>query len=315
VKDRLSQHHLSAEQLQAFLGGELAAGDHARAEEHLAACARCAAEMDGWRLLFEGLEDLPTLAPEVGFADRVMEGVAVAGPLSLVARVRARLPSLTGVAGHPDQGRLQDFVEGVLSVRQVARVRTHLEGCVICAREAEAWHATLRGLDALGRFAPSEDFSARVMAHVRVAVPAKATTPILDWRRALAWTGRLVPQSRQAWAAISGVALTPVVTLGLVLWTLFTHPTLTPGALASFAWWKASEIAAVGWQAVSSAALESSGVFEVYSLVGSVAQSPATLVGAFLAFSAVTVGAAWVLYRNLIVNNPVDGRVAHVSLS
>ena len=315
MKDRHLQHHLSAEQLQAFLGGELAPSEHAGAEEHLAVCARCAAEMDGWRLLFEGLEDLPTLAPRTGFADRVMEGVAVAPPLSWAARVRASLVSVVGAGGHPDQGRLQDFVEGVLPARQAARVRTHVDECATCARETEAWQATLRGLNTLGRFAPDGDFADRVMAHVRIPEPAKAPAPVLDWRRALAWTGRLVPQSRQAWAAISGVALTPVVTLGLLLWTLFNHPTLTPGALASFAWWKASELAAVAWQAVSAAALESAGVFEIYSFVGSVAQSPAALVGAFLAMSAGTVGAAWVLYRNLIVNHPVDGQVAHVSLS
>lgn len=270
---------------------------------------------DGWRVLFEALQDLPALAPEAGFADRVMEGLVVSRPLSLAARVRARIAALAGAGGHPDHGRLQDFVEGALPARQVARVRTHLDACAACSREAATWRATLRSLDSLGHFAPAEDFHARVMAHVRVPEPAKALTPVLDWRRAVAWVGHLVPQSRQAWAAISGVALTPAVTLGLVLWTLFTHPTLTPGALASFAWWKTSELAAVLWQALSSSALESTGVFEVYSLLGSVAQSPAALVGTFMVLSLGTVGAAWVLYRNLFVNHPVDGQVAHASLS
>lgn len=315
MKDRHLQHHLSAEQFQAFLGGELAASEHVTAEEHLARCARCASELDGWRVLFEGLQDLPVLAPETGFADRVMRGVVLPHPLSLAARARVRLGALAGSGVHPAHGRLQDFVEGTLPARQVARVRSHLEECGACAREAAAWQVTLRSLDALGHFAPAEDFSVRVMAHVRVPEPAKVPAPVFDWRRAAARIGQLVPQSRQAWAAISGVALTPVVTLGLVLWTLFTHPTLTPGALASFAWWKASELAAVLWQAVSSAALESAGVFEVYSLVGSVAQSPAALVGVFMTLSLGTVGAAWVLYRNLFVNHPIDGRVAHASLS
>lgn len=315
MKDLHLQDHLSAEQLQAFLGGELAAGERATAERHLDACARCAAEMDGWRSLFEGLQDLPTLAPEAGFADRVMEGVVVSRPLSLAARVRVRIAALAGAGGHPDHGRLQDFVEGALPARQIARVRTHLDGCAACAGEAAAWQTTLRSLDSLGHFAPAEDLSERVMAHVRIPEPAKAPVPVLDWRRLAAWAGHLVPQSRQAWAAISGVAFTPLVTLGLVLWTLSTHPTLTPGALASFAWWKTSELAVVLWQTVSSAALESTGAFEVYSLLGSVAQSPAALVGVLMTLCLGTVGAAWVLYRNLFVNHPVDGRVAHASLS
>lgn len=315
MNDRNLQHHLSAEQFQAFLGRELAAGEHAAAEEHLDACARCAAEMDGWRLLFEGLEDLPVLAPDGGFSDRVMEGVRLSPPLPLAARVRTALASVLGWGGHLDHGRLQDFVEGSLPARQVARVRSHLDACPRCAREAEGWRSTLSGLDALGHFAPAENFAARVMAHIEIPQMVTAPAPAVDWGRALVWAGRLVPRSRQAWAAISGVALTPVATFGLVLWTLFSHPTLTPGALASFAWWKASEFAAMAWQAVSSAALESAGTFEVYSLVGSMAQSPATLLGAFLAFSAGSVAAAWILYRNLFVNHPVDGQVAHVSLS
>lgn len=313
MKNRHIPTHLSAEQLQAFLGGELAVGERVAAEEHLAACARCAGELDGWKLLFEGLGDLPVLAPRVGFADRVMAQVTVAPAPSLAARVRARLASLVRADGHPGQDRLQDFVEGALPVRQAARIGTHVDACPACARQTDAWRATLARLDSLGHLAPAEGFAERVLAQVRVAAPAQA--PALDWRNALAWAGRLVPQSRQAWAAISGVALTPAVSLGVVLWTLFTHPTLTPAALASFAWWKASELASVAWQAASSAAMESAGVFEVYSLLGSVSQSPAALVGAFLALSAGTVAAAWVLYRNLIVHHPIDGQVAHVSLS
>ena len=111
------------------------------------------------------------------------------------------------------------------------------------------------------------------------------------------------------------MAVTPLATLGLLVWTLATHPTLTPGALAAFAWWKASELAGVAWQAVASTVVESSGLFEVYSFIGSLVSSPALLVLAFVAMSVGTVSAAWILYRNLVVTPPPDGRYAHASIS
>ena len=313
MKKHHSPDHLSAEQFQAFLEGELAVGEHAAVEEHLVSCARCAAEMDGWRLLFEGLGDLPVMAPDARFADRVLEAVALPEPLPLAARLKARL--FAGSGAHPDGGRLQDFAEGALPVRQAARVRTHLDECPACAAEAAGWQTTIQALGALGHLQPAEGFGDRVMAQVRLPAPVAAKAPALEWRRSLAWAGRLVPKSRQAWAAASGVALTPVVSLGVVLWTLFTHPTLTPGALAAFARWKLSELFATAWQTASGAALESTGVFEAYSIIGSMAQSPTALAGAFLAFSAGTVGASWVLYRNLFVTNSTDAQVAHVSSS
>lgn len=312
MSKQVPTQHLSAEGLQAFLEGELPAGERARAEEHLASCAHCTAEIDLWRTVFQSLDDLPTLVPSEPFAERVMAGVVAPEPLSLVARVRGRLGLPAGV-GHLAQERLQDFAEGTLPIPQAARVRTHLDGCPTCAGQADAWRATFAALERLERLAPADGFADRVMARVGVPAPVAARTP--EWRRALGWVAALVPQTRQAWATVSGVALTPAVTLGLVLWTVFSHPTLTAGALASFAWWKVSELAAAAWQATASVALESAGLFEVYSFFGSLALSPMALAGAFLALSAGTVAATWVLYRNLFVSHPLDGRVAHAVFS
>lgn len=308
--------HLSAERLQAFLDGLLSEGERNGVEEHLASCARCTAELDGWRTLFEGLEDLPTLAPQSGFADRVMTGVHAPEPLSWAARVRARLMPGAEIA-HPGDERLQDWVEGMLPTRQAARVRTHLEDCSSCSSRADAWRTVLGGLNGLERFAPAEDFAARVMAEVHVPVPAPAVQAAPEWRRALgralAAARRVVPHTRKAWAAISGVALTPAVTVGLMIWTVFTHPTVTPGAVASFAWWKATDLAGAAWNAVASRALESAEVFGIFSFFKSLALSPTLVAGAFLAFSLATVAAAWVLYRNLYTHPSEDG-YAHASL-
>ncbi len=308
--------HLSAEAVQALLDGALSPAERARAEEHVASCARCASEIDGWRDVFEDLEDLPTLAPAAGFADRVVAGIEAPEQLPWAARARAALAArLAPDSGHADDGRLQDLAAGVLAARQETRLRSHLDGCAACASRAESWRTVLGHLDRLDRFAPSEDFAARVMAEVHVSVPATAPARVPEWRRMLARARRLVPQSRRAWAAISGVAVTPAATLGLVLWTVFTHPAITPAGLASFAWWKASELAGLAWAAATSRAMQSTEIFGLFSWIRSLALTPTALVAAFLVFSAGTVVAAWVLYRNLLNTHPVDAGYGHASLS
>ena len=312
MNDTYSRQHLSAETLQALLEGQLPAGEAGPAERHLAACARCSAEYEAFQVLFRELEELPSLAPSAGFSRRVMAKVVLAEPLSLAARIRG-WAGVAAPSDHPSGEGLQDLVDGVLPARVAARMSAHLEGCHVCAHEAKALRGTVEALEGLGRFSPSEGFAARVMA--QVTVPAPAPVRVADWKRAVGWLQGLVPQTRQAWAAVSGVALTPAVTLGLVLWTVFSHPTLTPGALVSFLGWKVTELAGVAWQAFSATALESAGLFKIYSMLGSLAGSPLTLAGLFTAMSVGTVAAVWVLYRNLIVHHPMDGRIAHAPLS
>ncbi|GMV04826.1 MAG: hypothetical protein AMXMBFR53_11060 [Gemmatimonadota bacterium] len=312
MNEHTNRQHLSAEALQALLEGELPLGERRSAEEHLASCPRCAAELDAWRVLFRDLTGLPALAPSGSFAERVMAGVNVPEPVGLAARVRGWLGASSAPA-HPAGERLQDFAEGILPARKAARMRAHLETCPRCAAEAHAWRLALSRLNELPRFDTSEGFGERVMAQVRV--PAKAPARVPEWRRALAWAGRAMPHTRQAWAAVSGVALTPAVTLGLVLWTVFSHPTLTLDALASFAWWKATELAGLAWQSVASAATESAGLFNIYSFFGSLTLSPMAVGGLVAAFSLGTVAATWVLYRNLFAHHPIDARIAHAPLS
>lgn len=393
----MSNEHLSAERLQAFLEGELPPREAARAEEHLAGCARCSAECEAWRLLLADLGQLPSLRPDPGFAERVMSGVRGAevassplaaaarehvgevdlleyldgtlGPrragrvelhlaacptcadeakawsalldrldaverfapsggfadrvlagvrvperLPLAARIRARAAALlaTWADGHVDGGRLQDYVEGALPARQLARIRTHVEGCAACASEAEAWSGILERLGALERFAPGDGFQARVMAGVRVPAPVAAASRVAPWARALAYVRRWTPRTRRAWAAISGAAVTPAVTGGLVLWAVFSHPGLTLGTLASFLWWQVADLASAGWAAVSGGALESAELFGVYSLFEALASAPTLAAGGAVAYSLVSALALRVLYKNIISNRPPEGRYVRV---
>jgi anti-sigma factor RsiW len=350
-----SQEHLSAERIQAFLEGELPRREVTGIEAHLAACARCAGEVDTWRALFGELGDLPVLLPHEGFAQRVMTQVHVPEARPWAARMRDRLAALLPGAvpqEHVAGERLQDFVEGLLPARHAARVQAHLDDCGVCSKDALAWRGVLTQLESLERFAPAEDFAARVMDDVlawprvaaqlerlehfapsegfaarvmaEVAIPAPARVPSLapsrarGWllaaRESLSWASALVPHTRQAWAAISGVAVTPMATLGLLVYTVFSHPTLTPGALLSFAGWKVAEFASLARDAAGSVLLESAGVFRIYTFLESLVAAPGVLASGLVLFSGLMAAATWVLYKNLIATPAVDGHYARVSL-
>ena len=291
-----SETHLSAERMQAFLEGDLPARERGPIEEHLAGCARCSAELEGWRVLFADLSALASPAPRADFADRVM--------------ARVQIPA---AADHLAADVLQDFIDGLLPARRVARVRAHLDACPSCAHELVGWQGVVGALGRLERFAPREGFAARVMAAVRLptAVPAAARASVWTTAgaRALVLARRMVPRTRRAWAALSGVAVTPAVIFGLVFYTIFSHPTLTVQALASFALWQLGDLFALGWNAVAGTALELGSILGTGSVIDLIAGSPLLVAGGALAYSAVAAIALRVLYKNLFANR------RHVRLS
>ena len=311
-----SHDHLSADRLQALLDGALPPRERARVEEHLAACARCTEEMESWRVLFEDLSALPRPAPAHGFQTRVMASLALPSSAPLAERLGRRILALlpSPRPEHPGSERLQDFLDGALATRQLARLATHLEGCEACASEADSWRAVYARLGGLDAYTPRAGFSDRVMAAVQLPTPAEVQAKarraprvgalrLPDWRRALAVAGRVVPRvlpkTRRAWAALAGVAVTPAVTVGLVLYTVFSHPTLTPQALVSFAAWKATELVSAAWGALASLALDTGQVLGVDALARSLFDAPVMLAGGALAYSFVSALALRILYKNL----------------
>ena len=112
----MSNDHMNADRFQAFLEDELPPRDLVRVEEHLADCARCSAELDVWRMLFDDLGALPSYRPREGFADRVMTDVRVPEPLPLVARVRTRWAAPKRVTEHVGDGVLPAFVTRTIGV-------------------------------------------------------------------------------------------------------------------------------------------------------------------------------------------------------
>lgn len=405
MKTQPTDKHLSAERMQAFLEGEIPERDLPSVEEHLHACARCSAEVDGWRVLFADLGDLSAHRPHEGFAERVLSRVTPAAPQPLAARVRERVEAgLVGpVEDHVSAEAAQDFLEGLLGTRRSRRIEQHLELCVPCSTEVDAWALVHRDLDTLATFRPRDGFSERVMASVEVpeSLPVAArlrrrvaglvrgdtskhvsSTLLQDfvdgmlpdralarvrahvgscnscaaevhaWRSLAVQLGRLpdhqptehfaervmagyriqqlfaaaapVPmhskvaitlrrwshRPKEALAALGGVAVTPVAVLALMAWAVFSHPTVTMGSLLSFVGWQLGDMLNAAMSGVGGV------ISRAVSLVGgevvleTLSSSPVALGAVVLGYTLVSVLAIRVLYRNL-ANRPTDRRYAH----
>jgi hypothetical protein len=88
--------HLPEWTLEQLAEGDLAPQEHREAMRHVAACGRCAAELEGYRALFAALGDVPRFAPSPGFSDAVMARIQIAPRTSpALARARRWLPRTT----------------------------------------------------------------------------------------------------------------------------------------------------------------------------------------------------------------------------
>ena len=67
------QQHLDDGTFQSYLEGELDREVRAGIEAHFASCARCSAQLEGWCMLLEELEELSDLQPSLEFGNRVLE--------------------------------------------------------------------------------------------------------------------------------------------------------------------------------------------------------------------------------------------------
>jgi hypothetical protein len=109
------------------------------------------------------------------------------------------------------------------------------------------------------------------------------------------------------------VAVTPAVTAALMLYAVFSHPTLTPGALLSFVGWQLADLATMAWDAVTAAALPSAQLFGLYSVFEALSGAPVAVAGAALVYSLLSALALRVLYKNVFAHRATDRR--HVSAS
>jgi anti-sigma factor RsiW len=268
-----------------------------------------------WRVLFEDLDALGSHRPGPHFHARVMSGVLIPEELPVAARLRGWLAALTPGAPlrHVAAGILQDLADGALTAREAARTRRHIDGCATCADELRSWSTVVSRLSELDRFTPDEAFTERVIAGLRHA-PARVARRA-GWSHALAGARRLLPRTRRAWAALAGASVTPAVTIGLVLYAVFSHPTLTPQALASFAFWQFGDLFITGWSALLAGGLSLARLTGMGDLVDTMVQAPLMAAGAFAIYAVAFVIAVRVLYNNLVARRPMGFRYASASTS
>ena len=304
--------HLNAERIQAFLDGALGTEERREVERHAASCTGCQADLDGWQLLYAELGGLPELRPSEGFGRRVLAGIESSAALQPEGSrepepAKARRFGWFGYRGatkprHIGPERLQDYAEGVLTARKTARIEAHLGSCRACRTDAEAWGELIRRIEVLPELAPSAGFAGRVMAGIRtgrsVSRPRRAASRGLAG--VPAWALHPFPSRQQtAWAALSGVAVTPIAITALLCYAVFSNPAVTPGYLASFLWWNVRSGLSGAADLMAEALFESGWVSEAYLIFSALAGQPvAAAIGAACLTGATSLS-GWVLYRNL----------------
>jgi hypothetical protein len=104
----------------------------------------------------------------------------------------------------PARSRLSEYLEGDLSERDEARVRSHLDACSGCRSELRALQRVLRGLRELGSVEPPRDLADAVIARLRAG---EASPP---------WHRLAQPFGRNALSSVAPFAL--AAGLGAILW-------------------------------------------------------------------------------------------------
>jgi hypothetical protein len=188
-----SSGHLTPDQIDEYLESE----PPRPVAFHLETCLDCRELLAGERTLVNTLSRLEPVDPPAGFAERVLECVALQHPE--FARSRP----------HISTDELDAWLDGKLAAARV----WHLEECAPCLTLAEAEAALVRSLKAMPLHSPAPRFGARVMSRVAVAESTGTLTVI---RRRL----QANPRAALAAASVGAVLLGGLGTS--VVWSL-TH--------------------------------------------------------------------------------------------
>jgi anti-sigma factor RsiW len=307
-----SREHLSSQQIQEFLDRQLSRREMEGVQEHLDICPGCQEEMRSWELLFSDLSALPELHPGPDLASAVLEETRV--PVPARARPFGRLAAREATGQeefHVPAASIQDYLENRLERGPSRRLEAHLHACSSCRGRLQEWKGLLEALGPLGHFSPAPGFAERVMT--QVMMPAPLPAPSRSWRsiprRAVAWTRSLLPDTRHGWAVAGGIASAPTIIMATLIYMVFSRPLLTPGNLGSYLLFKGSAVVETVVAFLSGLVMENATLSQWVPYLEPVVRSPMLLGLGGLAFSLMSAGALWVLYRNLIVP-PSDDRYA-----
>ncbi|HSG46431.1 MAG TPA: zf-HC2 domain-containing protein [Longimicrobiales bacterium] len=302
--------HLTPERIQALLDGDIPALEARALRAEVDGCPRCRAEVEAWEVLFQDLGEIPLLEPSPAFRERVLEQL----PTPRRQRVLATLFGRRDAREHATVPELQEHLDGRLAARDATRLEEHLGRCAACRTEMEGLHAVVAGLESLPRLLPSPDFGEAVMARFRVQqMAAAALAPTTRRERFLAWAKARVPSSSRGWAAALGAGTAPAVTLALALQAVFSYDLVTFSNLISFLRFKLSGLTEGVGAALARTAADHAVLAQGWEVIQILAGSPTLVAAAAVALSGTSLGAAWVLYRNLVLPQGEEGRYAQAS--
>ena len=152
------------------------------------------------------------------------------------------------------------------------------------------------------------------MASFRIQqMAAVAMAPTSRRGRVMAWLKARKPSTSKGWAAVLGVGTAPVVTFALALQAVFSNELVTAGNLISFIGFKLSRAVAPLGSALQGLAADNALAMSALNFMSAVGASAPLMAAAAVAVVGTCLGAAWVLYRNLVFPVGEEGRYAQVS--
>lgn len=191
---------------------------------------------------------------------------------------------------HPSDWTLELLAEDALGPDEAAKVRAHVDSCVQCGAEVEAYRAVFASLAMMPTFEPSSGFADSVMARVQVAPqPAMAQ-----------WLVRWLPATRRGWTLLLGLAMAPALPLLALVGWIVADPLVTAGGLwqLTTGWTRD-----VGWSILVEALgglVDSNLVYAARLAVGRLLAVPVEiLVGGALLFAVGIPFSVYTLYRTL----------------
>jgi len=243
--------------------------------------------------------------------------------------------------GHPEQALFEEYLDGALLTGEARVLERHVDQCDRCAdliadsRQLRSRLDALPGiapqpqfadsvvlavtpelarrraltvqLNALGHLAPSPQFANTVVARIaerreaHSSARARRTAPRTFEARLVRW----FRDPRQLFATLGGISVVPIAVLVAVVTSVLSNDQLSPGALISFARWKAVE----GFEALGTLFGSVGSDLPSWAISAFGFASPGQLLMVFSGTMALgTMISVWVLYRTLSAP-PLTGTV------
>lgn len=204
---------------------------------------------------------------------------------------------------HPASDTLEAYAEGTLETGYSAVLESHLLGCEGCRLDVDEWRALFASLKSLSRFAPTEGFTERVMARVRIPEPkvAWSARALAQVHTAGQRVERWLPHTTRAWALVAAMLALPVLIGGAIVTWLITRSYVTVDSLYVAAVGTVDNGAhRLGTAIVEGALSTDVAAWLTTNLAELVQTAGMRGLGALLGVAAMlTMLSIWVLYRNL----------------